>query len=172
MHLIQKELNRLVKYGEALGLKVGFVDVKKLDCEAYYIEPYKFEPGIIKVGRGPSTSLTYQIASLLHELGHHIDFTETKKLVNSYEFLDEDNTKTAPDWARRAIYNAERRAVKIADRLYRELALRIPYWKIKRELDCDLYCYGMYKRKSRFPNAKEWASWRKKWKKRNKNLIL
>src|ERR1035437_5875220 len=116
MHLIQKELNRLVKYGEALGLKVGFTDGKKLDCEAYYLEPSSFEPGIIKIVRRPHTTLTYQIASLLHELGHHIDYTETGKMPSAYVLLEGDNK--VPEWARKAIYNAEKRANKISFRLY------------------------------------------------------
>lgn len=171
MHLNQKELNRLVKYGEALGLKVGFIGGVRaavLDCEAYYNEPTRFEPGVIKVVRTPRTSLISQISSILHELGHHIDFTETGKLPNSYIHLDGDNK--VPAWARQAIFNAERRAIKIAMRLYSELSLRIPYWKIKKELDCDLYCYGMFKRKDRFPTAQELSAWRKKWDKRNKKL--
>jgi hypothetical protein len=163
--LQKTEFKRVVKFAESLGLKVHFIDAQKRDYHGCYVHPEKFEPGLIEVCRTKRTTITFQIAILLHEIGHHLDFIKTEKLPDSYNLIDSED---CPDWARVSIFNAERRACKNAEKLFWTLRLRIPFWKIKMELSVDIFLYGVFKRTGDYPREKEIESFRKNWKRKFK----
>lgn len=165
MSFQKTELKRLVKFAESLGVKVLFVEYSNRDYHGCYIHPEKFEPGIIEVCKSPRTSYTFQISTLLHEIGHHLDFIESGRIPDSYNLIDSEN---CPEWARRAIFNAEHRAVKHAEKLYWTMRLRVPFWKVKMELSADIYLYRTFRATGNYPKEKELREFRRKWKKRYK----
>lgn len=166
MSLQRNELKRVVKFAESLGVKVHFLDAASRDYHGAYFHPDKFEPGRIEVCRTKRTTITFQIATLLHEIGHHIDFTETGKIPESYNLIDSEN---CPVWARQAVFNAEKRACAHAEKLYWTLRLRIPFWKVKMELSADVFLYRVFRNSGVYPPIYEVDSFRKKWKKRFKD---
>lgn len=165
MSALKAELKRVVKFAESLGLKVHFIDAYKRDYHGCYMHPEKFEPGIIEVCKTRRTTITFQIITLLHEIGHHLDFIESGKMPDSYNLIDSDD---CPDWARKSIFKAERRACKHAEKLYWTLRLRVPFWKVKMELSLDIFLYRMFKNTGDYPTTKQYESFRRNWKKRFK----
>jgi len=167
MHLYQRELKRVLKFCEGLGLKVQFIDGRGADYWGAYMEPDRSTPGVIEIVR--ASTVTHQIITLLHEIGHHLDFTQTKWMPDAYNHIDDLNP---PEWARKAIFNAEERAVTNGEKAYWTLMLRIPYWKVKRELDRDIYVYKTWSQTCVFPTHKEQNDFRKKWDKKYKKHLL
>lgn len=167
MHLYEKELKRCLKFCEGLGLKVKFIKGTGADYWGAYMEPDRSTQGVIEIVK--ARSVTHQIITLLHEIGHHIDFTQTKWMPEAYSHLDDP---AAPEWARNAIYNAEERAVTNGEKVYWTLMLRIPYWKVKRELDRDLYVYRTWQQSGVFPKLSDQDTFRKKWDKKYKRHLL
>jgi hypothetical protein len=154
-----------VKFAESLGLKVHFIDAQKRDYHGCYMLPEKFEPGVIEICKNKRTTITFQIITMLHEIGHHLDFIQSGDLPDSYNFID---SKNCPEWARTSIFYAERRACKNAEKLYWTLRLRIPFWKIKMELASDIFLYRAFKNTGEYPTFKQMDEFRRKWKKRFK----
>lgn len=171
MSVLGDELKRVVKFAEGLGLKVKFLTPDLKDYHGLYSHPDRHEKGLIEVCRNAKTSKTFQIITLLHEIGHHIDFTENRMVSECYSFLDPEAGK-APEWARKAIFNSECRAVKYGEKLYWTLMLKIPFWKVKQELACDIFVYRTFLKTSDFPNTKQVAEFKKRWAKRNKKRYL
>lgn len=165
---LKKELNRVVMFAESLGLKVLFVSGKNKDYVGCYMEPEKKTPGVIEVCRSKKTTVTFQILTLLHEIGHHVDYTDKGSMPRAVRFLDQPN---APKWARRAIYNAERRGAAHGEQLYWTLMLRIPFWKVKKAFATDLYLYRKYFLTGEYPTWNETRKFRRRWNKRYKKLL-
>lgn len=167
MSVLGEELKRVIKFAEGLGLKVKFLTSDYKDYHGLYSHPDRYEKGWIEVCRNKRTSKTFQIMTLLHEIGHHIDFTENRMVSECYAYLDAEAGK-APEWARKAIFNSEQRAVQYGEKLYWTLMLKIPFWKVKLEFARDLFVYRTFMKTAEFPTEKQITEFKKRWTKRNK----
>jgi len=167
MKMVRSEFKRVIQFAKGLGLEVKIVS-KPSDFHGHYAEPCLEGSGVITIVKSGKTTLTFQLATLLHEIGHHLDFTENKIAIEAYHFIEGSSDKKAPEWARKAIYNSERRAIQNAEKLYWTLMLKVPYWRIRQEFEVDLYLYSVFLRTADFPLEEELVKFRKHWARRHK----
>ena len=167
--MVTNELKRTIKFAESLGLKIRFVKGANKDYHGCYVHPDKKQTGEIEICRGPRTTITFQIITLLHEIGHHLDYTERLKMPAALCSVGENST---PKWARKAIFNAEKRAVGFGEQLYWTLMLKIPFWKVKKELDTDIYIYRYFYIYGDYPTGKSIAEYQKRWDKKKKKSLM
>jgi Zn-dependent peptidase ImmA (M78 family) len=114
----KKELNRLIKYSEGLGLTIEFrPDTKESPSE--YGGFYDDSDKKITIFLEKKTTIKRQILTLLHEIGHHLDFIYKNKKEPMYvttayhaEVWRIDRKKKLPRTLREIIYNCEKDGIK------------------------------------------------------------
>lgn len=165
MHLYERELERVVLFARGLGVKVLFIRGGE---DGSYVNPKdENDQGIITINsRGYTVA---KISSLLHELGHHMDFVKRGRMPEAYDHL---YAKKTPRWARQSVCNAEARAVEHALKIYWDLMLRVPLWRVKKDLAMDLYQYRVWLRKAQFPTGPEQKAFGKRWDRMYRKALL
>ena len=164
MHIRDKELDRLVKYAQGLGVKVTFKQIppRKRNHDA---ATWSTDGAEIDVFVKPTTSKTSIVLSLIHELGHHLWFIYAKSRKPDLKFdeaIEIDNRdKPTPKKVRKKILDVEREGVKYWDTIIIDTDIKIPKWKIEKSKELDIWQYEHYYETSKFPTSNEREAKRK-----------
>lgn len=161
MHLRDKEVSKIIAYAKSLGVTVEFKAAAPQDPAG----TYEFGSSIITVYKKSRSSKTYLILTLLHELGHHLDWIyrdkKESKLLERALSRSNTNEKKVPKHLRKAIYEMEVDGTHFMPIIAKELDLKIPMWKIEAERDLDRWTYWVYYKENRDPFVKEIKAKRK-----------
>jgi hypothetical protein len=149
------EIVRLVKYAEALGVKVSYVAGRSDACADWVVDGSE-----IRIYTSRMKAKTDTILALIHELGHHLwfihkkerqpdlKFNEALDLVNLYA----DTTKTAvPKRHRKKIYAIELEGAAFWDVIVKDTNIKLAKWKIDLAKEFDMWQYQVYYETGKFP---------------------
>ena len=169
--LVQKEIDRLVKYSEGLGIIVRF----KSSNDPHVAATWSNYPPEIEIFTNNNTSKTDIILSLLHELGHHHDWLNNGRKEIPEAYTDEANRKKGdPPLSRekrRIIYDNERRGINYMAYIADQVNLKTPpLWRIMAEMAYDKWSYRYYFVHGDDPSRQEKIKKRKKLIKKYKEL--
>lgn len=148
-----REIDRLLKYCEALGIKVVFVP--DLDGSA----EWAIDGSEIRINKTRNTGKTELILTLIHELGHHLWFVYKKQRQPDIKF-DEAITKqffaenrggSTPKQSRKKILQIEKEGIKYWDIVVKDVDIKIPSWKIEMSKEFDIWQYEVYYETGKFP---------------------
>lgn len=176
-----RDIKKLKRYANKLGLKV-------------YIRPYSRHTGAAEYSSGKfitlfvsKTTKTDMILSLLHELGHHLDWLQNKRITQlEQEALTILNSGPMvgprPDLSRKhraKILQIEKAGVKYMSKIHKLLKLEIPFYKVKHQQAIDLFDYKFLYHHGRFATHEEATNliykkvgyYKKKYGKRKKRRI-
>jgi hypothetical protein len=157
MSFIEKELDRLEKYAEALGIRVVYKSKQRGDNKA----EWAVDGTEITIYLDKNESTTQIILDLLHELGHHMHWVYNNRSVPLK--LDNALEKENPNKKdREAIYNDEVNGSVYHEVIYKELGLKIPFWKVQVERDQQLMIYEYFLNNNTWPTIKTKSEFRKK----------
>lgn len=160
MSYLDKEIERIIKYAEGLGLRVLFVRHEPGDPGATYDNISKE----IQVYEYPNQTKTNIIMCLLHELGHHMDWVYNRKRGKdstrltkalSLDWKRKDEDPPIAKYLRKEIYQMECRGIDYMDVIAKELGVKIPLWKVKAEQEFDKWIYKFYYLNGVNPTSKE-----------------
>lgn len=159
MHYLEREFNRLIKYAQGLGVKVTLYQ-KQSDSSAVWLT--SGEIIIYNVGKKGYLSL---ILDLLHELAHHRSFVASGRKGNLktdriFDKMNEDGKLTKLQ--RKVIYDTEKKDSRFQVIVHKEVGLKIPVKRVKKEIQFDLWVYRSFYLKDKWPTQKERYEYRKK----------
>lgn len=158
MNVRDKEIERLVKYAEALGVKVTYI---KKTPASFGEADWVIDGSEIRLYTRKNTNKTDLILSLIHELGHHLWFIHKKERQPDLKFeqaLDranlscENKKNIAPKKHRKKILEIEREGVKYWEVIVKDTNIKLPTWKINMQAEFDIFQYEYYYEYGRFPN--------------------
>ena len=157
MGIRDEEIKRLIQYAKSLGLSVAWKDYKRGDPGATWLQADNKPVGIeVYVYKGqPKISI---IMVLLHELAHHLEFIyngrkDSPELVEALYMADaEENLSKAQ---RKLIYETEKAACPYREMIANELSLKIPMYKLKADIDLDIWIYKHYYLTGKLPTQNE-----------------
>lgn len=158
-HLRDKEISRIIKYAEGLGLKVEIKAHKKNDPGATWDR----ENGTITVYQYKRQSKTDLILVLLHELGHQLDWIynhdrQVDKVIEAAldaEDARQEGDPYLPKEQRYLIYKDECAGIAFMPVIANELGLKIPLWKVEIEAELDKWSYAYYWENGHMPSPSE-----------------
>jgi len=153
--LPQKEIDRLVKFAEGLGIIVSFHSQGSDGDAASWSE----SPPHIEVYLNANPNKTDVILCLLHELGHHFDWIRYGKKETPEAYLEDNNRKEGdPPLSldkRRIIYENEKRGINYMLKIAKQLDLKYPkLWRVKAEMTYDKWVYRHYFYNGEYPSNK------------------
>jgi len=156
----KRELRRVEKYCEALGIKVTYKKQGPLDPEA----DWTTDGTEITVYLRPRQSFTQIILDLVHELGHHQNwvYSDRKTQISLDHALGKEKHQKKD---RLAILKDEQNGSQFHLLIFKELGIKIHQWKVEVERDLSLAIYTYYYKNNDWPTLK----WRKN---KKKELIL
>jgi len=166
MHIRDKEIQRILKYGEGLGIKIEF----KPYTDGIGGGSWGWVDRVIEVYLDGRESKTSIILILLHELGHCLDHqykeqTVSPEVVFAYMKLNEGKMYGLRDdlsqKERDIILKEELDGISYMELLYIELNLKIPKWKVKLAQELDSYDYTMLAKFGRFSSRTEFKKRKK-----------
>jgi hypothetical protein len=143
-----KELERLKKYAEALGLKLNFKSRKPHGPDA---AEWAIDGTELWIHVGKKDSKTYTILSFIHELGHmleHIHNNDRQVDPALEEAVDNEEEKKKH---RKKIYDWELQGTKWWETIYKETDMKFPKWKLNAQRELDLWQYEVYYETGTFP---------------------
>lgn len=154
-----KELDRLIKYANGLGARVSIKKSKPgQKFGALWIEGGEE----IILYTWPRQSKVSLILNLMHELGHHLDFISKNRLEDQkiIKALLEDeeaaaNNRKLDKEKRRLIFETEIAGVLYRPKIAKEVGITIPFYKIKADMDLDIWIYKRYYETGKMPFSYE-----------------
>lgn len=153
----EQDIFKLKQYAKSLGLSVYFRKYEKGTGAAEYITNTS-----ITIFVGSRTTKTEIILSLLHELGHHLDYLATKtnpEIEKALEYLNNGkisgNRSDIPKKYRKIILDIEKSGINYMPVIYHMLDLSIPYYLVKLQQDVDLREYIVLYKTGKFSTALE-----------------
>lgn len=156
MGIRQKELKRVEKYAQGLGIKITYKKQGPKDPEA----DWALDGSEITVYLRNRQSTTQIILDIIHELGHHMFWVYKNRTIPIS--LDQALGKEKPTKKEReAIYQDELNGAAYHLLIYKELGLKIPQWKVEVERDLSLEMYKFFYKTGDFPKTK-WKKEKKK----------
>lgn len=142
----ESDLKKLVQHIRSQGVTVTFKDLRKEKFAGYYVNSDGTSaPAIFINSKG--TSLIFQLLTLLHEYGHHLDYTfrEWPKKVFEADKIFEEKGISSPLWVKKTIWDIEERANEYILPVAEELEITIPLYlfyydleKTRKKLRLDL----------------------------------
>lgn len=172
MSYLQDDLNKLIKYAQGLGLRVVIRDYDGSGDGAGWTT----DGTEITLFRWKNQTITRMILNLLHELGHHLAWVYADRITNpkvDNALAAEDSRKKGdpfiPKRKRKIIYEEERFDAQYREVIAKEVGLRVPLWKIKADIDIDIWGYRVYYETGKHPTAKDMNTLYKELKARYKN---
>jgi hypothetical protein len=166
MGIRDDEINRLKKYAEGLGIKITLVPFYRGSGGG----EWDMSSREITIYTRDDWSKTDYILTILHELGHHLDWVYNDKKdsaisYKAYAMLNQGHMygpRLDMSQKYRDVLLAEEEAgVYYMDILHKELDLKIPLWKVKMQQELDLYDYVCLSKEGRFSTTKEYRAHRK-----------
>lgn len=157
MSIRDDEIKRLTQYARSLGLTVTWKPYKRGDPGATWIQA-NGKPVGIEVFTWSGQTKTRLILNLLHELAHHLEFVyrgrkDPAELLEALYLQDagEDISKVQ----RKLIYETEKAACPYRELVANELGLKIPMYKLKADIDIDIWFYKHYYLTGKYPTTNE-----------------
>lgn len=154
-----RDIKKLKKFIKSCGLKLYTRKYNEFTGSAEYVSGESITLFVKK-----NTSKTEIILSLLHELGHHLDWIENSKIdkdtILALNMLIDGPMvgvrKDIPKKFRKKILQTEKNGIKYMSKIYKELKLEIPFYKVRLQQFSDLFDYECLYEKARFPTNKEY----------------
>lgn len=157
MNAKDRDLKKLKDYANSLGLKV-------------YTKPYSRYTGAAEYVSGKyiiifdkKTTKTDIIMSLLHELGHHLDWLDqknSKDILIALDYLSkgpmQGKREDIPKKYRKVILQTERDGVRYMTKIHKLLELEVPIEAVKIQQYVDLFDYEFLYKYARFPKCNEY----------------
>jgi hypothetical protein len=148
MGIRDREIERIVKYAEGLGLTVEWHKSGYGDPGASWVR----EDQKIHIYTYPRMTKTITILNFLHELGHHMDWIYSNQEISveteqAYQLEDARipyKSPPIPKEQRKLIYDSERAGIKYMINIARELNLKLKEDRILEEMELDTYIYYVY----------------------------
>jgi hypothetical protein len=142
-----RDLNKLKKFIKSFGLRLYFRPYTRYTDLAHYVSGQNITVFVSK-----KINKTEIILSLLHEIGHHLDWITNKRLDKETEkaytkFDDKDFKKYA-----KIILDVERAGIKHMTSIHKILNLEISIDKVKRQQKIDLFHYEFFYKNKKFPS--------------------
>lgn len=160
MNIRDDEIKRLIQYAKSLGLTVAWKEHKRGDPGATWLQTDNVPVGIeMFVYKGQSKISI--ILTLLHELAHHLEFVyngrkDSPELIEA--LYQADNKHTVVSKAqRKLIFETEKAACPYRELIANELGLKIPMYKLKADIDLDIWIYKHYYLTGKLPTNNEIA---------------
>ena len=161
-----KELDRLIKYAMGLGTRITMQKAAKGQTfAAAWVEGGEE----IILYTWPKQTKIDLILNLLHELGHHLDYisknrTEDQELLKA--LLEDDEAQERDEKIEKSkrllIYQTEVDGASFRPRIAKEVGLTLPFYKLKADMDLDLWIYKKYYENGTNPPNKEIKAMKKK----------
>lgn len=156
MNSKDRDIKKLKDYARSLGLKVLSRPYNKFTGAA---ECDDYNKTITLFGNPSKKQI---ILSLLHELGHYLDFLKngnTKKICEAFRLLNRGPMiGTRHDVSkkyRKTILQVEKNGIKYMTRIHKELKLEISVEHVKIQQKLDLFDYQFFYKEARFPTLME-----------------
>ena len=173
MSYLDDELVRMQKYAEGLGIKVS----RKLHKRGCPGAEWHTDGSQITIYQWPRQAKATLLLNFLHELAHHAAYVYSGRKSHSLTdraLLEEDARKeTDPPLAkskRRLIYETEKNDSKWREIIHHELNLKLPIWKVRADVELDLWIYKRYYVTGNYPKQRDvdlkQEKLKKKWKAR------
>ena len=158
MGIRDREIERIVKYANGLGVKVIWKKYKRGDDGA----SWHLDGSAIEMYVWPDKSKTQIILDFIHELGHHMAWVYSGrkndlKTDRAYE-LDGARGKKDPPISkaqRKIIYEAEKYDSQYRDQIFKELGIKIPKYRLDADKEYDFWIYRRYYLTGKIPTEKE-----------------
>jgi len=178
MNIKDRDIEKLKQCINNFGLKLFFKKYTKLTGSAEYVAGTS-----ISLFMGSRTTKTDIILSLLHELGHHVDWLKNRKTDKdssiALRFLLSGpmvgNRQDIPKKHRKKILQIEKAGVKYMSMIHKRLKLEIPLYKVKHQQEIDIFDYKFLYENGRFATSieaqqvyKKIGDYRKKYGKKRK----
>ena len=158
MGVRDQEISRLVKYAEALGVKVSFIN-----RDSSHPADWVIDGSEIRIYTKKSYSKTDTILSLIHEIAHHLWFIYEKERQPDLKFeqaisiqnlVEEDLKTIAPKNVRKKILQVEKEGIKYWDIIIKDTNIKIADWKIQANKEFDIWNYEVYYETGSFATRK------------------
>lgn len=155
MSIRDEEISRIRKYTEAIGVKL----VMRNKSNKFAAAEWHLDGSQITIYIAKPENKTQTVLSLLHEIGHHMDWVHHKnreedlKITEVYGRVDFGNKKhitTKSD--RKVVYDLEKAGTEYWDMIVKDLDIKIPTWRIEQQKQFDLWQYEYYYENGYFPN--------------------
>lgn len=164
------ELKRLIKITKSFDIRVKVISKSgKYPYAGEYSAPNRKSKALIEIYHSSDTSDHEMFLTLLHELGHHIDYLIRGKVSDAYYYIDQEY---CPLWARRSILISEKYAVQYAELLYHYFEFNFPYWKVKRECAFDYFQYEYFYKTGVWLTKKQTLVFLKAWDEKYKKSLV
>jgi hypothetical protein len=155
MHIRDREIERLQKYSESLGLPVSWRKYRRGFAGAIW-ERDGDNKVSLTMYTWPTQSKTNVILNLLHELSHHLAFiyqgrTLTASVMRAFSKDEYELT----EHEREIIYNIEKDDAKYRLTIAYELDIKIPEWRIKADMAVDEWFYYRFWKDGIYPGQQE-----------------
>lgn len=165
------EFQRLLLYAKGLGLKVTVFNRKNPNA----IAEWTLDGTEIKIYIPSKMSKTELILTLVHELGHHLNFVHDRQRKHSNKLekaWERENNKKKdtilPEATRKLIYEDEAAGITWWDAIIKEVNIKISPWKIQLQKEYDLWVYEYLWKNGDYPAYRvrraKFKELKKKWK--------
>lgn len=164
-----REIERLVKYAQSLGVKVIFSNKKCPDTSA----EWTLDGSEIYIYTKKQYSKTDTILSLIHEIAHmlnHIHRNDRQRDEKFEEAIDASDADGAAKRHRLKILRVEKQGTQYWETIYKETNLQFPLWKLYAAMELDVWPYEIYVETGGFPTVKERKKKRKELKIKHKDI--
>lgn len=154
MGIRDNEIERLVKYAEGLGIKLFFKKYVPGSAGAMWTVA-EDDTVELTLFTWEKQSKTQMILNFLHELAHHMAWVYQERSFSSElsRILNKNHDGTPLTKKERyAIFKEERDDSVYREAIAHEIGIKIPTWKIKVDIELDIFIYYHYYEHDEYPN--------------------
>jgi hypothetical protein len=158
MGIRDQEITRIEKYAAGLGIKVTWVRHKKRGDNTG--AEWTTDGSEIYMYIWPGKTKTQIVLDFVHELAHHMAWlADGRKITNKVEaafgeMCNDTKHNPASKDARRIVYEIEKADAAYRDKVWDELGIQIPRWKMEVDRKLDIWFYKYYWRTGKDPIRK------------------
>jgi len=151
------EITRIEKYAAGLGIKVSWITRRKRgDCTS---AEWTTDGKEIIMYNWAGKTKTQIILDFVHELAHHMAWLADGRKIAGYvddafAAYGEDTDKPASKEKRRVVYEIEKSDAQYRDKVWDEVGIKIPRWKLEVDRKMDIWFYKYYWRTGKDPIRK------------------
>jgi hypothetical protein len=156
-----EEIKRLINYAKALGVTVQFKPFSPHIGTGALWEEYN---GVVTITLFTwcSQSKTRVVLDLLHELAHHKSFIKQGRTLSNKDYAaSRADELSLTKSQRKTIYKYEKEDAEYRLGIYKELDLKIPLWKLKLDIELDVWFYKEAWKGGKLPSSRALEAKRK-----------
>lgn len=152
-HARDREIDRLKKYANALGVRVNLVQKDNHEDSG----DWTTDGTHIRVFVEKHTTKTDIVLTLIHELGHHLWFIHEKERSPDLKFDQALSypKEPVPKKYRKKILEIEQQGADYWDVIVKDVNIKIAKWKIDMTAEFDVWQYEVYYETGEFPSNKQ-----------------